>query len=57
MLLDKIIKKLTSSIQHDQWKSSFVVIKWFKDIKKNKNKNKKIKRTVHLLYSIFKTCI
>ena len=35
-ILDKINEKLTSSIQVSQWKNSFVLSKWFKNIQ-NKN--------------------
>ena len=35
-ILDKINKKSTPSIQVNQFKNSFAVIKWFKNIK-NKN--------------------
>ena len=46
-ILDKINKKLTSSIQVNQWKNSFAVIEWFKNMQKKNN--------CSFMYSILKT--
>ena len=46
-ILDKINKKLTSSIQVNQWKNSFALIEWFKNMQKKNN--------CSFMYSILKT--